>query len=212
MRQNMGEPSKPQHRYTARSRDFVVASLCGGFVVVMAGLICAAVPALSWLLRTTGVGGATEMAASAPPRPSGPLVAVRFDPSVVTGQALRLAGQIWRLARAQNPIGVGFGQVVMIDYAVAEIPDRPRSGQAADTAGQSATTECNCATLQRPSPDKERDGARGEPFDTPALFHANATLGRGFDRAPAAAAVPFDTFHSAEMALKGALAGPTGDL
>jgi cytochrome c oxidase assembly protein Cox11 len=204
----MGEPSKPQRRYTARSRDILVALLCGGFVVVMAGLTCAAVPALSWLLRTVVVGGAAEMAASAPLRPSGPLVAVRFDPSGLAGGPLRLA-------QARNPIGVRFGQVVLIYHAVAaiaEIPDRPRSGQAADTAGRSATTECQCATSRRLSPDQGRDSARGEPFDTPALFHANAALGRGFDRAPAGGVVPFDTFHSAQTAVKGALAGPTWDI
>ncbi|HYA06840.1 MAG TPA: cytochrome c oxidase assembly protein, partial [Xanthobacteraceae bacterium] len=47
-------------------RDLFVAFACGAFVAVMVGVSFAAVPLYSWFCRTTGFGGTTQVAKSAP--------------------------------------------------------------------------------------------------------------------------------------------------
>jgi cytochrome c oxidase assembly protein subunit 11 len=67
-------------------RDLLVAFLCGGFVALMVGVSYASVPLYSWFCRTTGFGGTTQIAHSAPVQDvSGRTITVRFDSNVAPG-------------------------------------------------------------------------------------------------------------------------------
>ena len=59
------------------TRDAVVAFACGGFVAVMIGVSFAAVPLYAWFCRTTGFGGTTQVAKTAPDQVSGRVITVR---------------------------------------------------------------------------------------------------------------------------------------
>ena len=66
-------------------RDLIVAFLCGGVVAIMVGASFAAVPFYNWFCRTTGYGGTTQVAKSAPTQTSDRTITVRFDSNVGGG-------------------------------------------------------------------------------------------------------------------------------
>ena len=89
----------------------------------MLGLSFAAVPLYSWFCRTTGFGGTTQVAKSAPTQISGRKITVRFDANVS-------AGLPWRFAPERNTIDVRLGEVVTVYYAVTNEAARVTVGQA----------------------------------------------------------------------------------
>ena len=118
---------RPKHKrhepQRARSRDFLVAFLCGGFVAVMVGVSFAAVPLYSWFCRTTGFGGTTQVAKSLPTQQSARTITVRFDSNVADGLP-------WRFEPERNTIDVRLGQVVTVYYKVTNEAARVTVGQA----------------------------------------------------------------------------------
>jgi hypothetical protein len=80
-------PMSPQHPTPPPTprRDILVAFFCGGLVAAMVGLSFAAVPFYSWFCRTTGYGGTTQVAKSAPTHISNRTITVRFDSNVAAG-------------------------------------------------------------------------------------------------------------------------------
>src|SRR6201996_8497841 len=107
----MHQPIDPQPHRKRRSRDFVVAFLCGAFVALMVGVSFAAVPLYSWFCRTTGFGGTTQVAKTTPDQMSGRVVTVRFDSNVAPGLP-------WSFEPERRTIDVRLGEVVTVYYKV----------------------------------------------------------------------------------------------
>ena len=108
---------------TSRPRDLVVAGICGVIVAFMLGMSYVAVPLYSWFCRTTGFGGTTQVAHSAPTSVLGRSITVRFDANVAGGLP-------WRFEPEQTSIDVKVGQVVTVYYNVVNESARKTFGQA----------------------------------------------------------------------------------
>jgi cytochrome c oxidase assembly protein subunit 11 len=154
----MYEPTKQQEQQRARSRDLLVAFLCGGFVAVMVGVSFAAVPLYSWFCRTTGFGGTTQVARSLPKQQSARTMTVRFDSNVA-------AGLPWRFEPEKNTVDVKLGQVVTVYYKVTNEDARPTVGQAGYNVSPPTVgiyfekINCFCFTQQTMQPGETRDMA-----------------------------------------------------
>jgi cytochrome c oxidase assembly protein subunit 11 len=140
------------------ARDVIVAFACGGFVALMVGVSFAAVPLYSWFCRTTGFGGTTQVAKTAPGHVSNRIITVRFDANVAPGLP-------WSFAPERGTIDVRLGQVVTVYYAVRNETARVTTGQ----AGYNVTPptigayfekiNCFCFTQQTLQPGEKRDMA-----------------------------------------------------
>ncbi len=148
----------PIARRVAR-RDLIVAFACGGFVAVMVGAAYAAVPLYSWFCRTTGFGGTTQVAHSAPAHEvPGRTITVRFDSNIAPGLP-------WTFEPEQRTVNVKLGQVVTVYYTVTNQTARVTTGQ----AGYNVTPptvgiyfekiNCFCFTQQTLKPGEKRDMA-----------------------------------------------------
>jgi len=159
---------RPQSPYRPR-RDLVVAFACGGFVAAMVGVSYAAVPLYSWFCRTTGFGGTTQVAKSAPTQTSGRIVTVRFDSNVAPGLP-------WSFEPERRTIDVRLGEVVTIYYTVTNEAARVTTGQ----AGYNVTPptigayfekiNCFCFTQQTLKPGEKREMA--------VVFYVDAKLAK----------------------------------
>jgi cytochrome c oxidase assembly protein subunit 11 len=149
--------------------DIVVAFACGGFVALMVGVSFAAVPLYSWFCRTTGFGGTTQVAKTAPDQSSGRVVTVRFDSNVAPGLP-------WSFEPERRTIDVRLGEVVTVYYAVRNESARVTTGQ----AGYNVTPptvgayfekiNCFCFTQQTLQPGEKRDMA--------VVFYVDAKLAK----------------------------------
>jgi len=139
-------------------RDLLIAFCCGGVVAIMIGMSFAAVPLYSWFCRTTGYGGTTQVAKSAPRQTSDRTVTVRFDANVA-------AGLPWRFEPEQRTIDVKLGQVVTVYYSVTNEAARVTAGQAGYNVSPSTVgiyfekINCFCFTEQTMKPGERRDMA-----------------------------------------------------
>lgn len=151
------------------TRDAVVAFACGGFVAVMVGVSFAAVPLYAWFCRTTGFGGTTQVAKTAPDQVSGRVITVRFDSNVAPGLP-------WSFEPERRTIDVRLGEVVTVYYAVRNESARVTTGQ----AGYNVTPptvgayfekiNCFCFTQQTLQPGEKRDMA--------VVFYVDAKLAK----------------------------------
>jgi cytochrome c oxidase assembly protein subunit 11 len=151
------------------TRDAVVAFACGGFVAVMVGVSFAAVPLYAWFCRTTGFGGTTRVAKTAPNQVSGRVITVRFDSNVAPGLP-------WSFEPERRTIDVRLGEVVTVYYAVRNESARATTGQ----AGYNVTPptvgayfekiNCFCFTQQTLQPGEKRDMA--------VVFYVDAKLAK----------------------------------
>jgi cytochrome c oxidase assembly protein subunit 11 len=154
----MNESTKQNEQRRTRSRDFLVAFLCGSFVALMVGVSYAAVPLYSWFCRTTGFGGTTQVATSLPTRQSARTITVRFDSNVA-------AGLPWRFEPERNTIDVRLGQVVTVYYKVTNEAARVTVGQAGYNVSPPTVgiffekINCFCFTEQTMQPGETRDMA-----------------------------------------------------
>ena len=150
-----GEPSKARTE-RLRSRDLLVAGACGVFVALMVGAAYAAVPFYDWFCRTTGFGGKTMVATSAPGYVLDRTVTVRFDANIAPGLP-------WRFVPDQNTIEAKLGEVVTVGYTVINQTARETTGQASynvspPTAGAYFNKiNCFCFTEQTLKPGEKRD-------------------------------------------------------
>jgi cytochrome c oxidase assembly protein subunit 11 len=139
-------------------RDMIVAGACGVFVAMMVGMAYAAVPLYDWFCRTTGFGGRTQVATSAPQGPLGRTVSVRFDANIVGGLP-------WRFEPERNSVDVRLGEVVTVNYVVTNLAARETLGQASYNVAPSTTgayfqkINCFCFTEQRFAPGERREMA-----------------------------------------------------
>jgi cytochrome c oxidase assembly protein subunit 11 len=155
----MPEPANHQRPKRTNRRDLVVAFACGGFVAMMVGLSYASVPLYSWFCRTTGFGGTTQVAHSAPAHQiAGRTITVRFDSNVA-------AGLPWSFEPEKRTVDVHLGEVVTIYYSVTNEAARVTTGQAGynvtpPTAGiYFEKINCFCFTQQTMQPGEKRDMA-----------------------------------------------------
>jgi len=154
----MPEPIHPQQPRKARSRDLLVAFLCGGFVAVMVGAAYASVPLYSWFCRTTGFGGTTQVAKAVPIRESARRISVRFDSNIA-------AGLPWSFEPERRIIDVRLGQVVTVYYKVVNQSARTTVGQAGYNVSPPTVgiyfqkINCFCFTTQTMKPGESRDMA-----------------------------------------------------
>jgi cytochrome c oxidase assembly protein subunit 11 len=148
-------------------RDLIVAFACGAFVAVMVGVSYAAVPLYSWFCRTTGFGGTTQVAKSAPTQTSNRVVTVRFDSNVAPGLP-------WSFEPERRTIDVRLGQVVTVYYTATNKSARVTTAQ----AGYNVTPptvgayfekiNCFCFTQQTLKPGEKREMA--------VVFYVDAKL------------------------------------
>jgi cytochrome c oxidase assembly protein subunit 11 len=149
------------------SRDLIVAFACGAFVAAMVGVSYAAVPLYSWFCRTTGFGGTTQVAKSAPTQMSNRVVTVRFDSNVAPGLP-------WSFQPERRTIDVRLGQVVTVYYTATNESARVTTAQ----AGYNVTPptvgayfekiNCFCFTQQTLKPGEKREMA--------VVFYVDAKL------------------------------------
>jgi len=150
--------STPKSPAPLLRRDLLIAFCCGGVVAIMIGMSFAAVPLYSWFCRTTGYGGTTQVAKSAPRQTSDRTVTVRFDANVA-------AGLPWRFEPEQRTIDVKLGQVVTVYYSVTNEAARVTAGQAGYNVSPSTVgiyfekINCFCFTEQTMKPGERRDMA-----------------------------------------------------
>jgi cytochrome c oxidase assembly protein subunit 11 len=152
----MSTPHSPEHKPSRR--DLVVAAACGGLVAVMLGMSYVAVPLYSWFCRTTGFGGTTQVAHSAPATVLDRTITVRFDANMAGGLP-------WRFEPEQSSIDVKIGQVVTVYYTVTNLSGLETFGQ----AGYNVTPttigayfdkiNCFCFSEQTLAPHEKRDMA-----------------------------------------------------
>lgn len=139
-------------------RDLLVAFACGAFVAVMVGISFAAVPLYSWFCRTTGFGGTTQVARTAPEEISGRTVTVRFDSNVAPGLP-------WSFEPERRTIDMRLGEVVTVYYVVRNESVRVTSGQAGYNVTPPTTgtyfekINCFCFTQQTLQPGEKREMA-----------------------------------------------------
>src|SRR6516164_11144491 len=150
-----------------RRRDLATAAACGVFVAVMVGMAFASVPLYGWFCRTTGFGGTTQVANFAPTNVLDRRIEVRFDANVSGGLP-------WRFEPEQTSIVARIGEVVTVDFLVANESARETVGQAAynvspPTVGAYfSKINCFCFTEQRLAPHERRD--------MPVVFYVDPAL------------------------------------
>jgi cytochrome c oxidase assembly protein subunit 11 len=150
-------PTAPPNGRRVR-RDLAVAASCGMFVAAMVGAAYAAVPLYDWFCRTTGFGGTTQVAQSAPDKVLERVVTVRFDGNVAGGLP-------WRFEPETPTVTVRIGEPKTIYYKVTNEAARETVGQASynvtpPTVGAYfSKLNCFCFTEQRMRPGETREMA-----------------------------------------------------
>jgi cytochrome c oxidase assembly protein subunit 11 len=145
-------------RPRARHRDLVVAAGCGVFVALMVALAYASVPFYNWFCRTTGFGGTTQVARSAPDQAIARRITVRFDANVTGGLP-------WKFEPERNSIELKIGEVVTVLFKVTNLAARDTVGQASynvtpPTVGSYFDKiNCFCFTTQHLKAGEQRDMA-----------------------------------------------------
>ena len=122
----------------------------------MVGMAYAAVPLYDWFCRTTGFGGTTQVATSAPAHVLDRKVTVRFDANIAPGLP-------WRMAPERPAIEARLGDVVTMDYIVINESARETSGIASYNVTPLSfgiyfqKINCFCFTEQRMKPGEKRE-------------------------------------------------------
>jgi cytochrome c oxidase assembly protein subunit 11 len=153
-----GAAPRPDDGQRVHRRDLMVAAGCGAFVALMVALAYASVPFYNWFCRTTGFGGTTQVARSAPEQVIGRRITVRFDANVTGGLP-------WKFEPERNSIDLKIGEVVTVLFKVTNLSARETVGEASynvtpPTAGSYFDKiNCFCFTTQRLKPGEQRDMA-----------------------------------------------------
>jgi len=139
-------------------RDLLVAGGAGAFAALMVGMAYAAVPLYDWFCRTTGFGGTTQVARSAPGEVLDRKITVRFDANIG-------AGLPWRFEPEVTSIEAKLGEVVTVHYRAINLTARETHG----IAGYNVTPlsmgiffqkiNCFCFTDQTLKAGEKRDMA-----------------------------------------------------
>ncbi len=130
------------------------------FVAFMVGASFAAVPFYDWFCRTTGFGGVTQVATSAPEKKLERKIRVRFDANV--------AGVPWEFQPEVREIEVAIGESVLVHYFATNVSNSETVGTATYNVSPPqaglyfAKMQCFCFTEQRLGP--------GEKMPMPVVF------------------------------------------
>ena len=166
------EQLKPPTRRRLK-RDTLVAATCGAVVALMVGASYAAVPFYDWFCRTTGFGGTTQVAESAPGHTLDRTVTVRFDANVMPGLP-------WVFVPEQNEITVRIGEVATVNYKVINQAARTVTGQASYNVSPPTVgayfnkINCFCFTEQTMKP--------GEPRAMAVVFYVDPAIDNDRDQ------------------------------
>ena len=186
----MQQPIAPRPHPKRRSRDVLVAFLCGGFVAAMVGVSFAAVPLYSWFCRTTGFGGTTQVAKALPTHELARTVTVRFDSNVAEGLP-------WSFEPERRTIDVRLGQVVTVYYKVTNQAARVTIGQAGYNVSPPRVgiyfekINCFCFTTQTMQPGESRDMA--------VVFYVDPKLAKDFEQNDVSTITLSYTFYPARQ-------------
>ena len=150
--------NEPIRAVSPRRRDLLVAGGAGVFAAFMVGMAYAAVPLYDWFCRSTGFGGTTQIATSAPVQVLDRKITVRFDANIG-------AGLPWRFEPEQTSIQAKLGEVVTMNYRAINLTARETHG----IAGYNVTPlsmgiffqkiNCFCFTDQTLKAGEKRDMA-----------------------------------------------------
>ena len=150
-----------------KSRDVVVAAICGMVVALMVGASFAAVPFYNWFCRQTGFGGVTQVSEKAPTEVLGRKVTVRFDSNVAPGLP-------WKFEPEQNEISLRIGEVATVHYKVINEAAREITAQAGynvsppQVGAYFAKINCFCFTQQTL--------AAGETREMTVVFYVDPSI------------------------------------
>jgi cytochrome c oxidase assembly protein subunit 11 len=133
---------------TQAARNIRVATYSASIALVTLGLSFAAVPFYTWFCKTTGYGGTTQVAVSAPVEQIDRMFEIRFDSNVSPGLP-------WTFKPQVASIRVHGGEVATVNYVIENQSDRPTAGMAVynvtpDSAGgYFDKIACFCFTEQK---------------------------------------------------------------
>ena len=149
----MAQISNPQRRRA----DIKVASLSGGFALLMLGAAFAAAPFYDWFCRTTGFGGTTMVAKQAPGTIGSRAISVRFDANV--------NGLPWRFDADTTALSLIPGEVQTVYYRITNTSDKATTGIASygvspdNAGGYFSKIQCFCFTDQTLQAGESREEA-----------------------------------------------------
>jgi len=156
-----------------KSRDVVVAAICGMVVALMVGASFAAVPFYNWFCRQTGFGGVTQVSEKAPTEVLGRKVTVRFDSNVAPGLP-------WKFEPEQNEISLRIGEVATVHYKVINEAAREITAQAAYNVSPPQVgayfTKINCFCFT------QQTLAAGETREMTVVFYVDPSIVKDHDQ------------------------------
>jgi len=156
-----------------KSRDVVVAAICGMVVALMVGASFAAVPFYNWFCRQTGFGGVTQVSEKAPTEVLGRKVTVRFDSNVAPGLP-------WKFEPEQNEISLRIGEVATVHYKVINEAAREITAQAAYNVSPPQVgayfTKINCFCFT------QQTLAAGETREMTVVFYVDPSIVKDQDQ------------------------------
>ena len=156
-----------------KSRDVVVAAICGMVVALMVGASFAAVPFYNWFCRHTGFGGVTQVSEKAPTEVLGRKVTVRFDSNVAPGLP-------WKFEPEQNEISLRIGEVATVHYKVINEAAREITAQAAYNVSPPQVgayfTKINCFCFT------QQTLAAGETREMTVVFYVDPSIVKDHDQ------------------------------
>ena len=150
-----------------KSRDVVVAAICGMVVALMVGASFAAVPFYNWFCLQTGFGGVTQVSEKAPTEVLGRKVTVRFDSNVAPGLP-------WKFEPEQNEISLRIGEVATVHYKVINEAAREITAQAGYNVSPPQVgayfTKINCCCFT------QQTLAAGETREMTVVFYVDPSI------------------------------------
>ena len=152
-----------------KSRDVVVAAICGMVVALMVGASFAAVPFYNWFCRQTGFGGVTQVSEKAPTEVLGRKVTVRFDSNVAPGLP-------WKFEPERNEISLRIGEVATVHYKVINEAAREITAQAGYNVSPPQVgayfTKINCFCFT------QQTLAAGETREMTVVFYVDPSIAK----------------------------------
>ena len=135
-------------------KDALVASLSAGLALTTLAAAFAAVPFYTWFCKTTGYGGTTQVAVSAPLTQSARLYEIRFDANLSPGLP-------WKFRPEQAHMMVHGGEVATVNFVIENTSDRQTQGMAVynvapdSVGGYFNKLVCFCFTEQKLAPREQ---------------------------------------------------------
>jgi cytochrome c oxidase assembly protein subunit 11 len=135
-------------------RNTKVATYSACIAIVTLGLSFAAVPFYTWFCKTTGYGGTTQVAVSAPVEQIERSFEIRFDSNISPGLP-------WTFKPQVAAIKVHGGEVATVNYIIENQSDQPTAGMAVynvtpdGAGGYFNKIACFCFTEQKLGPREQ---------------------------------------------------------